>query len=97
MDPVEPDLEGHDSIIHDLGWFRDISGAPTTSSPAVLDSPIFSGYDDADVAASVVLPMGDDDDSLFADLGELPECSLVFRRGLLETAEQRRRWCGTPS
>ncbi|KAL1292435.1 probable WRKY transcription factor 65 isoform X1 [Arachis hypogaea] len=97
VDPVEPDLEGHDSIIHDLGWFRDISGAPTTSSPAVLDSPIFSGYDDADVAASVVLPMGDDDDSLFADLGELPECSLVFRRGLLETAEQRRRWCGTPS
>ncbi|MED6216441.1 WRKY Transcription Factor [Stylosanthes scabra] len=104
-DPVEPeednkfpDLEGHDSIIHDLGWFRDIS----TSSTAVLHSPIFSGYD-ADVgAASVLVPMGEEeDDSLFADLGELPECNLVFRRGMMETEEQRRRyaepWCGTTS
>ncbi|GMN43503.1 hypothetical protein TIFTF001_012712 [Ficus carica] len=60
-----------------VGWFGDME----TTSSTVLESPIFaesSGVADADVAA-LVFPMREEDESLFADLGELPECSLVFR------------------
>lgn len=75
----------------ELGWF----GEMETTSPAMLESPIMAEYDAADVA-SVLLPMGEEEESLFADLGELPECSTVFRHGLLD---DRRRftapWCGT--
>lgn len=82
----------------EFGWLGEMEATATTSS-AVLESPIFTG-DDADVA-SMFLPMREEDESLFADLGELPECSVVFRRGLLEGEEQRRRCaascCGTTS
>lgn len=88
--PVEPE----EKFADELGWLGEMDAIATTSS-AVLESPIFAGYD-ADVA-SVFMPMGEEDESLFADLGELPECSLVFRRGSLETAEEWRRWCGTTS
>lgn len=54
-----------------VGWFGDME----TTSSRVLESPIFA---DADVAP-LVFPMREEDESLFADLGELPECSLVFR------------------
>lgn len=60
-----------------VGWFGDME----TTSSTVLESPIFAesgGVADADVAA-LVFPMREEDESLFADLGELPECSLVFR------------------
>ncbi|KAK7318837.1 hypothetical protein RJT34_03544 [Clitoria ternatea] len=97
-DPVEPEdkfaeLGGEESMIttaDELGWFGEMEATSST----VLASPIMARYD-ADVA-SVLLPMREEDESLFADLGELPECSVVFRHGLLE---ERRRytapWCGT--
>ena len=48
------------------------------ASTAVLESPIYGGADvDADVAFSAV---SGEDESLFGDLGELPECAVVFRR-----------------
>lgn len=66
-------------IADEFGWFADME----TTSSRVLESPIFAesssgGADSADVAG-MVFPMGEEDESLFADLGELPECSLVFR------------------
>ncbi|KAF7803273.1 putative WRKY transcription factor 65 [Senna tora] len=92
---------GDESLIttaDELGWFSEMEGTATTSS-AVLESTILTG-DDADVA-SMFLPMREEDESLFADLGELPECSVVFRRGAVEREEERRRcaatWCGTTS
>ncbi|EXC02784.1 putative WRKY transcription factor 65 [Morus notabilis] len=72
----EPDPESEErfaGLVGDefVGWFGDME----TTSSRVLESPIFA---DADVAP-LVFPMREEDESLFADLGELPECSLVFR------------------
>lgn len=86
---------GDESLIttaDELGWFGEMEG-----SAAILESTILTGDVDSDVA-SMFMPMREEDESLFADLGELPECSVVFRRG----EEQRRRctaatWCGTTS
>ncbi|QCE09785.1 probable WRKY transcription factor 69 [Vigna unguiculata] len=50
-------------------WFDDVA------STGVLESPICGEVDD------VAMPMREEDESLFADLDELPECSVVFRRG----------------
>lgn len=100
-EPVEPEEEEEEEKFGDqlggggdelLGWL----GEMETTSSAVLESPIMAGYD-ADVA-SMFMPMREEDESLFADLGELPECSTVFRQGMLD---DRRRftapWCGTTS
>ncbi|XP_044496022.1 probable WRKY transcription factor 65 isoform X1 [Mangifera indica] len=57
-------------------WF----GEMETTTSAVLESSIFterSVSDSSDMA--VFFPMKEEDESLFADLGELPECSTVFR------------------
>ena len=73
----QPDLElGGDSLLADghFSWFSEVS--PT--SLAMLESPVFvGGYSAEDDVA--VFAMGEEEESLFADLGELPECSLVFR------------------
>ncbi|KAL2343272.1 hypothetical protein Fmac_004557 [Flemingia macrophylla] len=87
---AEPEEKLSDSM-NDLGWF----GEMETTSCRVLESPIdvSAAFHGADVA---LLPMREEDESLFADLGELPECSLVFRQGML--ADRRRYtppWCGT--
>lgn len=86
-DLIEPEEKFAGLDGDELGWLE-------TTSSAML--PIMAEYD-ADVA-SVLLPMGAEEESLFADLGELPECSTVFRHGLLDG---RRRftapWCGTTS
>ncbi|XP_061364918.1 probable WRKY transcription factor 65 isoform X2 [Gastrolobium bilobum] len=95
---AEPEPEPEDNKFADLagdelGWFGEME---TTTSSAVLESPIMAEYD-ADVA-SVLLPMREEDESLFADLGELPECSVVFRRGMVvERRRYRAPWCGTTS
>lgn len=52
----------------EFGWFS----APRAD--LTLHSPIWEGD------GGVVVQMGEEDESLFADLGELPECSVVFRR-----------------
>uniref|UniRef100_A0A5B7ASU1 Putative WRKY transcription factor 65 n=1 Tax=Davidia involucrata TaxID=16924 RepID=A0A5B7ASU1_DAVIN len=94
---LEPDPDekfadlGQESLIaaDEFGWFPE--------SSTMLESPILEA-DDANMA--MVLSMREEDESLFADLGELPECSVVFRRGVLEREEESRRcnltpWCGT--
>lgn len=57
-------------------WFDEME----TASSTVLEGPIFaeSGGDDAGADVGMMFPMGEEDESLFADLGELPECSVVF-------------------
>ncbi|WVZ23295.1 hypothetical protein V8G54_001839 [Vigna mungo] len=108
-DPVEPEPEpepepeekfselgGDESMIStadEMGWL----GEMETTTSTVLESPIISAGYHADVE-SALLPMREEDELLFADLGELPECSVMFRQGLL--AERRRYtapWCGTTS
>ena len=78
----QPELElGGDSLmikpcIGDFGWLADVA------YDRILEGPICGGgdiFDDADVM--VLSTRGDDEDeSLFADLGELPEGSMVFGR-----------------
>ena len=97
---IEPDEKfgdlGDESMItvDDFGWFSDVA----STSPTVLESPICLGTSssselDADMA--MIFPMREEDESLFADLGELPECSFVFRRGFFEQEEERRRSCSS--
>lgn len=53
-----------------------------TTSSTVLESPIFAERDNSNNSGddvAMVFPMREEDESLFADLGELPECSFVFR------------------
>jgi len=53
---------------HHFRWFDDVA------STGVLESPICGEVDDE------AMPMREEDELLFADLDELPECSVVFRR-----------------
>ncbi|WJX68782.1 DNA binding domain [Trifolium repens] len=59
-----------------FGWFDDVA------STGVLVSPICGGVED------VTLTIREEDESLFADLGELPECSTVFRQRNIPSAIQ---------
>ncbi|XP_058735825.1 probable WRKY transcription factor 65 [Vicia villosa] len=78
-DPVEPEEKFSGTLVDDeLGWL----GEMDTTSSALLESSIMAEFD-ADME-SLMLPMGEEDELLFADLGELPECSTVFRHGLLD-------------
>lgn len=52
------------------GWLGEVEAI---ASPAVLECPIFSDQE--------LSMLGEEEESLFADLGELPECSAVFWRG----------------
>ncbi|GAV57609.1 WRKY domain-containing protein [Cephalotus follicularis] len=56
-------------------------GEMETTTSTVLDSPLFTERSSGDADVAMFFPMGEEDESLFADLGELPECSLVFRHG----------------
>ncbi|KAI3909406.1 hypothetical protein MKW98_007930 [Papaver atlanticum] len=109
--------EEHSMIINattdnDFGWFTD---DVVSASHAILESPICAGISSSNLNNSggesgvghdemaMIFPMREEDESLFADLGELPECSVVFRRsGFFEQEEERRRcslrtasWCGS--
>ncbi|KAA8515068.1 hypothetical protein F0562_018145 [Nyssa sinensis] len=101
---LEPDPDekfadlGQESLIaaDHFGWFPELESTSST----MLESPILVADSLGDVNMAMVFSMREEDESLFADLGELPECSLVFRRGILEREEERRRcsltpWCGT--
>ncbi|RWV83314.1 hypothetical protein GW17_00055100 [Ensete ventricosum] len=78
-------------------WFADVCSTPSASSHELLyGSVIFAGP-----AAAAALPEGleeqaagggggGEEDSLFAGLGELPEYSVVLRRGLVPAS-----WLGT--
>lgn len=58
-------------------------GEMETTSSAILDSPIFrdnGSVGEVDLfMRSPTEEEEEEDESLFADLGELPECSMVFR------------------
>lgn len=70
---VEPSLMPADD---EFGWF---TGMDTMTS-SLLESPLFdSKMVGADTDMALFFPMREEDDSLFADLGELPECSVVLR------------------
>ncbi|KAK4361223.1 hypothetical protein RND71_020175 [Anisodus tanguticus] len=84
-------------ISGEFGWFSDLIECTSTT---MLESPILTEVKVIDIDMSSTLTMREEDDSLFADLGELPECSRVFGRGMMERDEERRRhsltpWCGT--
>lgn len=88
-------------LTNDFGWLSDVASSPTVDS--LLHSPICTGNSggDGDVAA-MVFPMREEDESLYADLGELPECSVVFRSRFCDREEESRRcslgpasWCGS--
>lgn len=73
---------------YEFKWFSDLN---TTSSTTLFESPVIDGGD-----GPTIFPMGEEDESLFADLEELPECSVVFRRGVLEDSRRCNLapWCG---
>ncbi|XP_071930596.1 probable WRKY transcription factor 65 [Coffea arabica] len=85
------------SSASDYGWFSEFE---STTSCTMLESPILTEARVTDADLAMAFTMRDDDESFFADLGELPECSTVFHRGMMEREEERRRhgltpWCGT--
>ncbi|XP_010686241.2 probable WRKY transcription factor 65 isoform X2 [Beta vulgaris subsp. vulgaris] len=75
----------------ELTWF--------SSDDQILENnSFFSNLSDLDMAK--IFPMREEDESLFADLGELPECSVVFRKaagvvGGEECSLAPTTWCGT--
>ncbi|XP_055804295.1 probable WRKY transcription factor 65 isoform X2 [Solanum dulcamara] len=82
---------------NEFGWFSDLIECTSTT---MLESPILTEIEVTDIDMSSTLTMREEDVLLFADLGELPECSTVFGRGMMERDEERRRnslttWCGT--
>ncbi|KAJ8532186.1 hypothetical protein K7X08_012109 [Anisodus acutangulus] len=85
--PEEPDVfayqhdNGFSDLAGELGWFSDMG--TSTLMESISSSMVGSTWNDSDVA--LMLPIGEEDQSLFGDLGELPECSVVFRRYSVET------------
>ncbi|CAN1150121.1 Probable WRKY transcription factor 65 [Linum perenne] len=59
----------------EFAWF----GEMQTTTSTIMDCPIFSGKGTDVGMSDVFLPMREEDELLFADLGELPECTAVFR------------------
>ncbi|XP_072082097.1 probable WRKY transcription factor 69 isoform X1 [Arachis hypogaea] len=80
---VDLDLSGDSAVLlshhnhHGFGWFDDVA-----SAGGVLESPICGCVDDMALTAEEE----DGEESLFAGLGELPECSAVFRRRNIPSA-----------
>ncbi|XP_021907645.1 probable WRKY transcription factor 65 isoform X2 [Carica papaya] len=72
---------GEDSLMaattpgDEFTWFSEME----TTSSTVLESPIFAERTSGDADVAMFIPMREEDESLFADLDELPECSMVFR------------------
>jgi hypothetical protein len=78
--------------LDELYWFSDLqSGSPTATSPpeaedSLLYGSIFGAIDAAALSVPVPEPeesvelKEEEDDALFAELDELPECAVVFRR-----------------
>ncbi|XP_059283269.1 probable WRKY transcription factor 65 isoform X1 [Lycium ferocissimum] len=85
----EPDVfayqhdNGFSELAGELGWFSHMGTTSTTMMESTSTSMVGSTWNDSDVA--LMLPIREEDQSLFGDLGELPECSVVFRRYNVET------------
>ncbi|KAF5760863.1 putative transcription factor WRKY family [Helianthus annuus] len=76
------------------GWFSDLDQSST-----MLESPLLAGDIVGDADMAMIFSIREEDESLFADLGELPECTTVFRRREIINEDRRTRnlapWCGT--
>ncbi|CAN4103207.1 unnamed protein product [Withania somnifera] len=68
---------GFSELAGELGWFPDV-GITSTLMESATSSSMGSAWNDSDVA--LMLPIREEDQLLYGDLGELPECSVVFRR-----------------
>ncbi|KAK4421141.1 putative WRKY transcription factor 65 [Sesamum alatum] len=67
------------NIAGEFGWFTDFESTSCT----MLESPISAEERiTTDNEMAMIFTTREEDESLFADLGELPECSRVFRRGI---------------
>lgn len=72
----------------EFGWFPDFY--PTSCT--MLENPILTeDRDNTDSDMSMIFTMREEDESLFADLDELPECSTVFRREMVQREVAHRR------
>lgn len=73
----------------EFGWLTDFE----STSTIILESPILmEERSSTDREMAMIFSMREEEESdLFADLGELPECSTVFRRGMAQREEERRR------
>nr|BAJ33656.1 unnamed protein product [Eutrema halophilum] len=90
-EPVGLDLSHVDSplllggcyseIAGEFGWFYDASISSSSGSGNFLDVTLERGFSVGE----------EEDESLFSDLGDLPDCASVFRRGTVATEEQHRR------
>ncbi|KAI3796778.1 hypothetical protein L1987_39463 [Smallanthus sonchifolius] len=79
-------------------WFSDLESPSST----MLESPLLGGDIVGDADMAMIFSVQEEDGSLFADLGELPECMAVFRRREIINEEARHMrscsltpWCGT--
>lgn len=77
----------------EFGWLTDFE----STSSMILESPILMEERSIEREMAMIFSMREEEESdLFAGLGELPECSTVFRRGMAQReAEQRRRRLAT--
>ncbi|KAL2496752.1 putative WRKY transcription factor 69 [Forsythia ovata] len=78
----QPDLEPADNglveLAGELGWLVDVGST-------LMDCPTLVGPSWVHSDVEVFMPIGEEDESLFGDLGDLPEFSVVLRRCLVET------------
>ncbi|CAN8254247.1 unnamed protein product [Cochlearia groenlandica] len=74
-------LGGCYSEINDFGWFYDASFSSSSGSSSIYGCDLLD----------VTLDDEEDNESLFGDLGDLPDCASVFRRETVVTEEQHRR------
>jgi hypothetical protein len=66
---------------YEFGWYADVAAVTSSvleDTTTTMSSSCCSTATDADVETT--FKMREEDELLFADLGELPECSMVFQR-----------------
>ncbi|KAL4204500.1 hypothetical protein AMTRI_Chr01g110190 [Amborella trichopoda] len=94
---ITPEMEfeaGDGFQSHDLCWFP---GVDMLQSSAYVPDDGGEGVFGREVLGDEEVfrqEINGKDEECFADLGELPECSVVFRRGLFEIQEAAASWCG---
>lgn len=70
---LEPDNIDFAEFVADFGYFTNITSV-------ILESTVITSPRCMEPDTAVIFTRGDDEDSLFADLGELPGCSLIFQQ-----------------
>lgn len=66
----EPQDLDFSDFFAEFGYFSNITSA-------ILEIPLTTNFGCMEPEAKLMFTRGDDEDSLFADLGELPGCSLI--------------------